>query len=211
MKKYQYNKKGVSLMALVITVIVMLILTTVTLFNFENSDMIEAVNDTKNRENFYVEKDNFECIRDEYLLDSFGNISVDSYIDILIDKNLIKENITANNDDSKTVTTNQGYILVVEKDGEANINLFMGEKDANIIVSPESISETFDSNSIKKVYLTVSNNQIIGNISWESTNNDVAKVIGDNNKATVMLVGKGEAQIIARYGNIKTSCTVIAQ
>ncbi|MBR6689352.1 MAG: hypothetical protein IKL68_04985, partial [Clostridia bacterium] len=120
------NKKGVSLIVLSITILVMAILAATAIIALEDSGIIGRSKNTVNKENYNNEYERLQVIKNGMLTDNLGSITVDEYINELQNKGLIESGVTTNSDGSKTVTTKTGFVANVMQDGESNLIISLG-------------------------------------------------------------------------------------
>jgi len=73
-------------------------------------------------------------------------------------------------------------------------------------ITLDQTSMTLVEGNKKTITATIEN--ITGNLTWTSSNTNVATVSGNGNKATVTVVGDGTATITAKYGTASATCTV---
>ncbi len=202
------NKKGISLIVLSITILVMAILAATAIIALEDSGIIGRSKNTTAKQNYNEEYTRLQVIKNGILTDNLGEITVDEYITELSNKGLIESGITTNADGSKTVTTKTGFTLNIKQDGESNLILSLGTSNATIALNPTSLSGDITSGPVNKT-ITVTTSNVTGDITWTTSNANVATVAGTNSSATVTLKGTGNATITATYGAAKASCNVI--
>ena len=140
-KKIELNKmeiknkeKGITLVSLVVTVIVLLILAGVAI-NLTVGDngiftrAIEATDRYKAEE--IIEK--IELIKANTIIDNKGKFNIDDFFDNLVEEGIIgdREEIIDNGDGSYTITTEEGYVIdIIEKDEGKDIEIeYVGKGD----------------------------------------------------------------------------------
>ena len=201
------NKKGVSLIVLSITILVMAILAATAIIALEDSGIIGRSKNTTAKQNYNEEYTRLQVIKNGVLTDNLGTITVDEYITELTNKGVIESGTTTNSDGSKTVTTKTGFVLNVKQDGDSNLILSLGESNSAISISPVTLTGDITDGPITKT-ITATTKNVSGDISWTTSNSSVATVTGTNSGATVTLKGVGTATITATYGAAKASCNV---
>ncbi|MBR6689126.1 MAG: hypothetical protein IKL68_03840 [Clostridia bacterium] len=201
------KKRGISLIVLSITILVMAILAATAIIALEDSGIIGRSKNTVNKQNYNEEYTRLQVIKNGILTDNLGEITVDEYITELSNKGLIETGVTTNSDGSKSVTTKTGFVANVMQDGESNLIISLGTSNATIALNPTSISGDITSGPVNKT-ITVNASNVTGDITWTTSNANVATVTGTNSSATVTLKGIGSATITATYGNAKASCNV---
>ena len=201
------NKKGVSLIVLSITILVMAILAATAIIALEDSGIIGRSKNTVSKQNYIQEYERLQVIKNGILTDNFGEITIDEYITELTNKGLIESGVIDKADGSKSVTTKTGFVANIMQDGESNLIISLGTSNATITLTPTSLSGDITSGPVNKT-ITVNTSNVTGDITWTTSNANVATVTGNNSSATVTLKGIGSATITATYGNAKASCEV---
>ena len=201
------NNKGISLIVLSITILVMAILAATAIISLEDSGIIGRSKNTVKNNKYSDEYTRLVVIKNGILTDNFGEITVDEYIKELQNKGLIESGVTTNEDGSKSVTTKTGFVANVMQDGESNVIISLGTSNATIALNPISLSGDITSGPVTKT-ITVNATNVTGDITWTTSNANVATVIGTNSGATVTLKGIGTATITATYGSAKATCSV---
>ncbi len=112
------NKKGISLIVLSITILVMAILAATAIIALEDSGIINRSRNTVGATNYSEEYTRLTVVKNALMTDKLGTITVDEYVTELLNKGIIEGEGTANGDGSKTVTTKTGFSVTVSpKDG----------------------------------------------------------------------------------------------
>ncbi len=203
------NKKAISLIVLSITILVMAILAATVIIALEDSGIIGRSKNTTAKQNYSQEYTRLQVIKNGVLTDNLGEITVDEYITELQNKGIVESNVTTNADGSKSVVTKTGFIANVKQDGLSNLIISLGEANAQITLNPTTLSGDVTDGPITKT-INVNTKNVSGDITWSTSNPNVATVTGTNSKATVTLNNIGTAVITASYGNAKATCNVTA-
>lgn len=202
------NKKyGISMIVLSITILVMAILAATVIVALEDTGIIGRSKNVVSNTNYESEYTRLITVKNQVLGRSFGEITVDSYIAALKDKGIIEPNEIINPDYSKTVNTKTGYVVNIMQNGESDLVISLGTSGATLTIAPTTLTGNVTSGAITK-NITVTSTNIKGDITWYSSNVNVATVNGTNEGATVTLKGIGNATIYAIYGNAKATCQV---
>lgn len=204
------NKRGVSLIVLVITIIVLAILAATVIITITNVGLINSAGDSVDQHELSQLRDVAAVAWMEAVLDS-DITTDDEYIEYITtylkgagytDKILSKYTITA---DENSVTVNIK--------GEA------GDEGNDSENEPPEISLTLDKTEIEKE-ITVGSSETetlvatltnaTGNLTWTTSDNTVVEVVGNGEMATITFVGKGIATITVSYGDgtITARCEV---
>ena len=126
------NKRGISLIVLVITIIVRVMLAGVVIITLENTNLIKHSKQATNSTNYAQEITRLEIIKNGILTDNLGKITLDEYVTELTNKGIIEGTVTDNADGSKTFTTDTGAEVTVKQDGPRNILIEIdGHTDSN--------------------------------------------------------------------------------
>ena len=120
------NNKGISLIVLSITILVMAILAATVIIALEDSGIIGRSKNTVKNNNYADEYTRLVVIKNGILTDNLGTITVDEFVAELNNKGLIESGITTNSDGSKSVTTKTGFVANVMQDGESNLIISLG-------------------------------------------------------------------------------------
>ena len=103
------KKKGISLIVLVITIIVMTVLAATVIITLEDSEMIGRTKNTVQNSNYADEYTRLVVIKNGILTENLGTISVEEYIEELKNNGIIETEVVTNADGSTTITTQSGY------------------------------------------------------------------------------------------------------
>ncbi|MBR6613925.1 MAG: hypothetical protein IKK84_04070 [Clostridia bacterium] len=117
------KKKGISLIVLSITILVMAILAATAIIALEDSGIIKRSRDTVKNSNYSDEYTRLMVIKNGILTDNLGTITVDEYITELTNKGLIENTIITNDDDSKTITTKTGFKITISQSTASDLTL----------------------------------------------------------------------------------------
>ena len=201
------RKNGVSMIVLSITILVMAILAATAIISLEDSGIIGRSKTTVTKQNYLQEFERLQTVKNGMLANNFGEITVADYIQELRDKGIIEAGEQTNPDDSITVVTKTGMVANLLQDGESNIIISLGTSNATITLSSTSITGDVTSGTVTKE-VSVTTKNVIGDISWTTSNANVATVTGNNAKATITMKNPGTAYITATYGSAKATCSV---
>ena len=114
-------KKGISLIVLVITIIVMVILAGAVIITLENTDLIKHSKQATNKTNYSQEITRLEVLKNGILTDNLGKITLEEYVAELTNKGMIEGTPVDNADGSKTVKMTSGAEVKLTQDGPRNI------------------------------------------------------------------------------------------
>ncbi len=117
------NKKGISLIVLSITILVMAILAATVIIALEDSGIIGRSKNTVKNNNYSDEYTRLVVIKNGILTDNLGTITVDEFVTELQNKGLIESGITTNANGSKTVTTKTGFTVIVSQNGTSDLSI----------------------------------------------------------------------------------------
>lgn len=152
MMKTIRNEYGITLIALIVTIILIFILATVSLsLIFGNGDLLDKANDSTKIYDLSEEQERLELVKIPVQLDNDGTVTVDTYLEEAIKEGITKpEDIFDNDDDSKNFITDTGYDVNVkpDPDHEGNVIITINGKPDKLPVH------------IMKMYLVPSTNNI---------------------------------------------------
>ena len=214
------KQKGITLIALIITIIVLLILVGVSilLVTGNNGELKQASTAViKNKEATAKEEVEMAVAsaRTEYMKDWATNTSKE-FKDYLTKEKLsgyVSGTITSSdyNEVDKILT-----VTYQAADAEGTLYTFIVDENGNvtrkvgIIIGPNLTLKIVDGEvgAEGSGTITATLNGITGNISWSSNATGVATVSGNGNSATVTAAGAGTAEIIATCGEHSAKCNV---
>ena len=147
------GKKGITLLALVITIIIMFILAGVTIVIVMDGGLFEKTKVTLDQQKRQEEKERLETLKEAERIEGYEDPEnepypdVDDYFDRLVEEGIIndkEEDIIDNGDDTYEVTTKEDHVFkVTETDDEILIDIIgdaktLGPKIIDIIVKNET-------------------------------------------------------------------------
>ncbi len=116
------NKKGISLIVLSITILVMAILAATVIIALEDSGIIKRSKDTVASNNYADEYTRLVVVKNGILTDNLGTITVDEFVTELQNKGIITSTVN-NGDGTKTVTTASGFNVIISQNGTSDLNI----------------------------------------------------------------------------------------
>ena len=116
-------KKGISLIVLSITILVMAILAATTIISLENSGIIGRSKNTVTKQNKQEEYTRLQVIKNGILTDNFGEITIEEYVTELKNKGIIEETTTVDKYGSTVVKTKSGLDVYIKQDGNSNLQV----------------------------------------------------------------------------------------
>ncbi len=143
-------KKGISLIVLSITILVMAILAAAVIISLEDSGIIGRAKNTTTNQNYAEEYTRLQVIKNGIMTDNLGEITVEEYIDELRTQGVINGNETTNVDGSVTVTTTSGIDVTILKEGTYDLKILI-EGYNHIAVELISFTVSDLTNSITNV------------------------------------------------------------
>ena len=117
------NKKGISLIVLSITILVMAILAATAIIALEDSGIIKRSRDTVASNNYADEYTRLVVIKNGILTDNLGTITVEEYITELQNKGVIETSRINNADGSITVTTKTGFDITLSQNNFSDLSI----------------------------------------------------------------------------------------
>ncbi len=217
------NNKGVSLIVLSITILVMAILAATVIIALEDSGIIGRAKNTTAQQNYSEEYTRLQVIKNGILTDNLGTITVSEYVTELRNKGIIEGSEISNGDGSVTVTTVSGFEVKISQMGTSDLEIAVQgytpnktpsgssepspEPQATIVLNKTTISKTINSGSTATETITATTQNITGSLTWTSSNTSVATVSASGNTATITMKAGGTAIITAKNGSTSASCS----
>ena len=130
MKKQLEKAKGITLIALVITIIILLILAGVSIATLTGEGgILSKAQQSKEFYELEEEKERLELVKAEVLIENNGKITVEQYIEELKKRGItIEDDITSNLDGSKNCITDKGYSVLIEQLEDNNVSIIVEGK-----------------------------------------------------------------------------------
>ena len=201
------KKKGISLIVLCITVLVMSILAATVIIALEDTGIIKRSKNTVANQNYVQEYERLQVVKNGILTDNLGEITIADYVNELRTKGIIESGETSNIDGSVTVITKTGFALNIMQTGD-DLTLSLGEQNATLSLSATTLSGDIATGNVTKTVTVITTNVNMGDVVWTTSDSSVAIVIPTATGANITMVGKGTATIVATYGAAKQTLTV---
>ena len=115
------KKSGVSVLALSVAIVIMAILATTAIMSLEETGVVDTSRTAVKASNKDAVAERLEVLKNTYITNHFGNITIDKYVEMLIDEGEIVSGAIINADGSQTIRTNSDYIVTLIQDGTSNI------------------------------------------------------------------------------------------
>ena len=179
-------KRGISLIVLSITILVMAILAATAIIALEDSGIIGRSKNTVKNNNYAEEYTRLTVIKNGILTDNLGTITLEEYITELTNKGIIETTRTDNADGSVTVTTKSGFEVVLSQNGTSDLNIGL-EEDIQINDSNNN------QNGKIKFYVDGEEFEADEGMSWK------AYIDGDYNSLGYFYGGSGFVQYKNNY------------
>ena len=160
MLRKKYDKKGITLIALVVTIVVLLILAGITIsLVFGSNGVIQKAQDSKEQTKIGEMREKLEMAKVPVYADGNGSYKVQDYWGRIESEGLIADktvDIIDNGDGTYEVTTTPGYVfeITVEPNKEVAENIIIGEcigKGENLSIGIRVVKKTTNSIEIEVV------------------------------------------------------------
>ena len=141
------KKKGISLIVLSITILVMAILAATAIIALEDSGIIGRSKNTITNQQKNEEYTRLQVIKNGILTDNLGEITVDEYIAELKLQGVIEDVVTISAKGNKVVKTKSGLEVYINQDGNSNLKISyedFGQPLVSLIKGPEDYGKTVD-------------------------------------------------------------------
>ena len=194
--------KGITLISLIITIVILLILAVVTIGEMEDSDIIGYAQRAEEDYTEAEEKGKISIALLEWEIQKDTQREETTFIEYMEDR--IEGAIVTDNGDGTITVGFKNNAYKVKEDGTITTST-KGINITNTKLTMEFVEgETITSK------LTASLRGIEGEISWSNSNNSIATISGTTGSTiTVTAVEKGETIVIAKCGKYSATCTVI--
>ena len=203
------EKKGITLVALIITIIILLILAVVSIRAVSDDGIIEKTKEARDEYTIAQEKEELQlAVLEWQLAQNNGEPTLVSHLGTKYGE----ENVQLNTDKSITVTVPSGNRYVVTESGE--VTLLDGTVEEPTPIQPEiildkaSISREITNGVAETETLTATLNNASGELAWASSDTSVAEISGEGNTRTITLKKAGTSIITVSYGEYNATCNV---
>ncbi len=200
-KKQMQNKRGITLVALVITIIVIIILAMITInFLFGENGLIIKAQETKKMSAIEEVREKLEIATGTAIIDGKGHTTIDDYFELIESEGIIgnKDNDTfENGDGTYDVTTNEGFIFQVmpvpEKDNADDILIdYIGETNGPRI---KNVTATTTTNSATIEVEAVNAENATYKYEYQKEGEDNWQTVEGENSSTCTIEGLEENEI----------------
>ena len=204
--------KGITLVALVVTIVVLLILAGITIiYVMGNNGVFGKASEAKLKVEIARYQEMLEETKSSIILNGLGTFDQEAYFEYIEKQGIIEDketDVINNNDGTYDVTTRIGYVFLVTlkpnkenpKDAEISYLGIAGKiPETKILVESITLSQTEarmnEGENITLIAIVKPDNSTNKNVTWESSNPDVATV---SSNGLVTAVSIGEASITAK-------------
>ena len=144
-------QKGITLIALVVTVVILIILATISInIIFQNNGLLDKTNTAKELQALNEEKERLELIKPVVAIKNKGEVNVEKYVQELIEQGITTiEEVEENADGSKQLVTDRGYDVNIKQDGAHNVIITIEGKVEGLPIKIVGVKLTVNSNHIK--------------------------------------------------------------
>ena len=215
MKGEQKTNQGITLIALVVTLVILIILATISVSAlFGENGLITKAREAKEQQTIAEYMDKLALAEATTAVKNQGKVNQDLFVETVKEEGIIAEtNIEKNTENNYEMTANEGYVFTVITKGENDIEVIYQGKDGEVFVPVESIAlsqTTVEMTEGEEITLTATitpDNATNKVLTWESGQPSVATV--DNGKVTALQVGSTTITAKATDGSEKTAtCTI---
>ncbi len=156
MKETLKNKKGISLIALVVTLVVLLILSAISInFIVGDNGIFKTAKEAKEKTKIAQIQEALELAKLSVYLKNEGEFNLDDYLDQIVQDGIInKEDIVENDDGSYEITTDDGYIFEIkpipDSENPSDVEIgYVGTEDGPRIRNIKVTNRTTNSISVE--------------------------------------------------------------
>ena len=209
MQKIVKANKGITLVALVITIAIMLILAGVTISVSLKGGLFNKANEATSQMQIEAEKE-------QLLMATLGALGRNGKVDLTkLDSNLPTSFQKTGTGTYKSSTGNRYQVTE-----DADIILLDGTEEEpdtpvtppaspTITLSTTQISEEITNGTPETVTLTATLNDATGDLTWTSSDTSVAEISGSGTTRTITLKKAGTAIITVKYGTQATATCIV--
>ena len=205
------TQKGITLVALVITIAIMLILAGVTISVSLKGGLFSKANEATSQMQIEAEKE-------ELLTAALGTLGRNGKVDLTkLDSNLPNgfQKIGTGTYKSSTgntyqVTEDADIILLDGTTEEPEIpdTPVVPPATPTITLSTTQITKEITNGVSETVEITATLSNVSGDLTWESSDEDIAEISGSGTTRTITLKKAGTAIITVSYGTASDTCTI---
>ena len=206
----QKENKGITLIALVITIIVMLILVGVTISVSLKGGLFSRANEATTQIQIAQE-------REQLLTATLGVIGIDGKINLNDLDNNLPDNFTKlaegeyeSSTGNKYKVTEDGEVILLDGTEEEPDTPVTPPATPTITLSTTQISKEITKGISETVQITATLNNASGDLTWTSSDTSIAEISGSGTTRTIILKKAGTAVITVKYGTQAiATCTII--
>lgn len=218
------GKKGITLISIIITIIILVILSSVTInLTVGQNGLFNKAKQAKEKMQIQTIKEKLELEKADFIIEEKGNaINLKEYIDKLIEKQIITQANVENTeyDNSKLITVD-GYVFLLTEENEDIIIEFQGKVGEIIIVDRTKPIVTVESNTANTITVTLTDNSsgIVG-YAYSKTNNVPQTFISCDNKKDIKITIENldenttyyiwAKDLVGNISEVKTATTSVA-
>ena len=204
------SQKGITLVALVITIAIMLILAGVTISVSLKGGLFSRANEATSQMQIEAEKE-------QLLTAALGTLGRNGKVNIAELDNNLPEGFTGSNGiyTSSTgnryqVTQDVDIILLdgTEEEPEEPDTPVTPPATPTITLSTTQITKEITAGTPETVTLTATLNNASGDLTWTSSDTSIAEISGSGTTRTITLKKAGTARITVSYGSASDTCTI---
>ena len=194
------NKRGITLIALVVTIVVILILAGITIgMIVDDNGIISKAKETRGQTIIANEKEIINRAKMSARISGQSEISTKE----IVKKAIIKE---AGNNKIEIIEEDEDLIVkFVETGNEYTVKY---DKEPKITFDKDKIEVSIEEGIAEDVSLTAITENITGELNWTSSNTDVATISGSGNTRTITVKTAGSAIIVVSSGKYTAMCNV---
>ena len=201
------KQKGITLIALVITIIVMLILVGVTISVSLKGGLFSTAKEATDETQMAKE-------REELLIAALGTLNQNGKVDLGKLDSSLPEGFTGSNGQ---YTSKTGNVFTVTEDGTITLVGGSSEEEPEepetpvtptITLSTTQISKEITNGTPETVELTATLNNASGDLTWQISDASVAEISESGTTRTITLKKAGIATITVSYGEVSATCNI---
>jgi len=144
--------KGITLIALVVTIVILIILATISVNLVLNGGLVNRTQSGKEMHELERERERLELVKVDVASNTnhIGKVTVDTYVEELVNQGItVEDEIMDNGNGSKTVITDTGYSVLIEPVGENDVKITIEGKAGQLPPRIRQVNVDVELDSIK--------------------------------------------------------------
>ena len=185
--------KGITLIALVVTIVILIILATISVNLVLNGGLVNRTQSGKEMHELERERERLELVKVDVASNTnhIGKVTVDTYVEELVNQGItVEDEIMDNGNGSKTVITDTGYSVLIEPVGENDVKITIEGKAGQLPPRIKQVNVTKGETSIEVKVIAIRTEGATYSYQYKEADN-AWQPVGEN-KANIIIEGTEE-------------------